>query len=146
MDTLKGGAIHDPLYGARFLDIIDIEAERLTVLVNDILSLSEIESGKIDGSKSMVHVEDVIDSVIELLKEKKKENVLIIKEMDQPVTDYLCNKDRLKELILNLADNGLKYTNEGKVMIRCWEEEKDLVFQFKDTGVGIPKEHLPRIV
>ena len=90
-------------------------------------------------------VEAVIDEVLELLDKNKKDTVTILKKMDKPVTDYLCNRDRLKELILNLADNGIKYTNEGQVVITCWEEEKDLVFQFSDTGVGIPEEHLPRL-
>jgi len=144
VDTLKDGAIEDPVFSRRFLDIIDIEAERLSVLVNDILILSEIEN-TMETGKSTVCVEEVIDDVIELLSKKKKDSVKIIKEMEKPVTDFLCNPDRLKELILNLADNGIKYTNEGEVRIKCWEEEQDLVFQFKDTGVGIPKEHLPRL-
>ena len=144
VDTLKNGAIDDPAFAKRFLDIIDIEAERLSILVNDILILSEIESGNETG-KAMVHVEEVIDEVIELLEKKGKENVVIKKDVKGPVTDYLCNKDRLKELIINLADNGLKYTNEGSVTIKCWEDESDLFLQFIDTGVGIPKEHLPRL-
>lgn len=144
VDTLKNGAIDDPAFARRFLDIIDIEAERLSILVNDILILSEIEAGNESG-KSMVHVEEVIDEVIELLEKKGKENVAILKDMERPVTDFLCNRHRLKELIINLADNGLKYTNEGSVIIKCWEEENDLLLQFIDTGVGIPKEHIPRL-
>ena len=144
VDTLKGGAIEDPVYSRRFLDIIDIEAERLSILVNDILILSEIESGS-DAGKSTVKVEEVVDEVIELLDKKKKDTVTVLKDMEKPVTDFLCNRDRLKELILNLADNGVKYTNEGTVTIKCWEEEQDLVLSFIDTGVGIPEEHLPRL-
>ena len=144
VDTLKGGAIEDPVYSRRFLDIIDIEAERLSILVNDILILSEIESGS-DTGKSTVKVEEVVDEVIELLDKKKKDTVTVLKDMEKPVTDFLCNRDRLKELILNLADNGVKYTNEGTVTIKCWEEEQDLVLSFVDTGVGIPEEHLPRL-
>ena len=144
VDTLKSGAIEDPVYSARFLDIIDIEAERLSILVNDILILSEIENGS-DTSKSTVNVSNVIDEVIELLDKKKKDTVVVLKDMDKPVTDFLCNRDRFKELILNLADNGVKYTNEGTVTIQCWEEEHDLVLRFIDTGVGIPEHHLPRL-
>lgn len=144
VDTLKAGAVEDPKVAERFLDIIDIEAERLNILVNDILILSEIESGN-PSAKSMVNVEEVIDSVVALLEEKKKDKVRVVKEMEKPVTDFLCNRHWLKEMILNLADNGVKYTNEGTVTIKCWEEETDLVFQFIDTGVGIPKEHLPRL-
>ena len=144
VETLKEGAIEDPFFAKRFLDIIDIEAERLGILIQDILLLSEIESGT-DTSKAMIQVEPVIDSVIELLEKKGKDNVAIVKEMDRPVTDFLCNENRLRQLIINLADNGLKYTNVGKVTIRCKEEENDLVLQFEDTGVGIPKEHFPRL-
>ena len=144
VDTLKAGAIDDPVFARRFLDIIDIEAERLSILVKDILILSEIENS-VETGKSMVCVETVIDEVLELLDKNKKNTVRILKKMDKPVTDYLCNRDRLKELILNLADNGIKYTNEGQVVITCWEDEKDLILQFSDTGVGIPEEHLPRL-
>ena len=93
----------------------------------------------------MVNVEAVIDNVIELLEKKKKAQVLIKKEMDGPITAFLCNENRLRQLIINLADNGLKYTNEGSVTIRCREEENDLVLEFADTGVGIPSQHLPRL-
>lgn len=144
VDTLKEGAIDDPDVSRHFLDIIDIEAERLQALIQDILLLSEIESGT-DTGKTMVKIEPVIDNVIELLEKKGKSQVVIQKDMKEPVTDYLCNENRLRQLIINLADNGLKYTNEGTVTIRCWEEEKDLVLQFADTGVGIPRQHLPRL-
>lgn len=144
VETLKSGAMESPVFAKRFLDIIDIEAERLGILIQDILLLSEIESGT-DTGKTMVKVEPVIDSVIELLEKKEKDGVKIVKEIDGTVTDYFCNENRLRQLIINLADNGLKYTNEGQVTIRCWEEENDLVLQFEDTGVGIPKEHLPRL-
>ncbi len=143
VETLKNGAIDDPEFSKRFLDIIDIETERLTVLVNDILFLSEIESGN-DPNRSMVQVEDVINSVIELLGKEKK-SVKIVKEVEGEIPDFFCNKDRLKELIINLTDNGVKYTNDGSVTIKCRVEEGDLVLQFVDTGMGIPKEHLPRL-
>lgn len=144
VETLKGGAIDDPEFSKRFLDIIDIETERLTVLVNDILVLSEIESGN-DPNKSMVDVESVIDSVLDLLEKNEKKNVDIVKEVEGEIPPFFCNKDRMKELIINLADNGMKYTNKGCVTIRCRKEENDLVLQFVDTGVGIPEEHLPRL-
>ena len=144
VETLKEGAIEDPKFAGRFLDIIDIEAERLQILIQDILLLSEIESGT-DTCKSMVKVEPVIDNVIELLEKKNKDKVMIRKEVDGSVTDFFCNENRLRQLIINLADNGLKYTNEGSVTIKCREEENDLVLEFVDTGVGIPREHLPRL-
>lgn len=144
VETLKGGAIDDPEFSRRFLDIIDIETERLTVLVNDILVLSEIESGN-DPNKSMVDVESVIDSVLALLEKNEKKKVDIVKDVEGEIPPFFCNKDRLKELIINLADNGMKYTNEGCVTIRCRKEENNLVLQFVDTGVGIPEEHLPRL-
>ena len=126
------------------MDIIDIEAERLQILIQDILLLSEIESGT-DTCKSMVKVEPVIDNVIELLEKKNKDKVIIQKEVEGPITDFFCNENRLRQLIINLTDNGLKYTNEGSVTIKCREEENDLVLEFVDTGVGIPREHLPRL-
>jgi signal transduction histidine kinase len=144
VETLKEGAIEDEEVAMRFLSIIDIEAERLGNLIEDILLLSEIESGT-DTRMSLVEVEPMIDQVIELLNQSKKENVILKKESKGHVAPFYCNEDRLRELIINLADNGVKYTNEGSVTIECRQEENMLVLEFSDTGVGIPKEHLPRL-
>lgn len=154
VDTLQSGAINDPVFGRKFLNIIDIESQRLTRLIDDILTLSKIESAKesqkggntpIGNSNEMVDIKEVAAEVIELLTAKKNENISLDLDITDEITPYFCNRNYLKEVLLNLTDNALKYTVDGSVVLSVWEEEENLIIRIKDTGVGISKEHLPRL-
>lgn len=153
VDTLQSGAIDDPVFGRKFLNIIDIESQRLTRLIDDILTLSKIESAEesqrggasVGNSNEMVDIKEVANEVIELLEAKKNENISLKLDITDGITPYFCNRNYLKEVILNLTDNALKYTVEGSVVLSVWEEEENLMIRVKDTGVGISKEHLPRL-
>lgn len=154
VETLQSGAIDDPVFGRKFLNIIDIESQRLTRLIEDILMLSKIESAQesreggsisIGSENEMVDVTEVAAEVIELLEAKKNENIVLELSVPEHMTPYFCNRNYLKEIILNLTDNALKYTVKGKVTLCVKEEENTLVICVKDTGVGISKEHLPRL-
>ena len=96
----------------RFLDIIEIETERLSNLISDTLLLSEIES-KQDTNREPCDVNAVIAEVVELLQPKIKEHVRLIFQPDPTVKFYNCNRDRIKQLLINLIDNGLKATEFG---------------------------------
>lgn len=143
IDTLKNGAIKDEVVAHKFLDIIDVEAERLYSLIQDILLLSEIESAK-DQEIMLCRVDKIIGEVVELLNQKVHENVTLIYE-PEPVKLYSCNPDRMKQLIINLVDNAIKYTEEGTIKIECREENNKLLIRVSDTGIGMAREHLERI-
>lgn len=144
IDTLKGGAIKEEAVANRFLDIIDIEAERLYSLIQDILLLSEIES-KREYESLPCDINETINSVIELLQPKLTDKVGITFNPQPYVRPFYCNPDRMKQLFINLLDNAIKYTEEGSISIDCREEENTLLLCMKDTGIGIGKEHLSRI-
>lgn len=144
VDTLKNGAMDDPVYARHFLDIIDIEAERLSTLIQDILVLSEIETGN-DDERSMCHIETLVEDVSKLLSCKMKPNVQLICNVEENLRDYLCNPFRMKEVFLNLMDNAIKYTEEGVIEVTCREESEALIIRVSDTGIGISEEHLPRL-
>lgn len=144
IDTLKGGAMKEEAVANRFLDIIDIEAERLYSLIQDILLLSEIES-KREYEVISCNINELIEGVIELLKPKLAEDVAIIFEPKPYIRPYFCNPDRMKQLLINLIDNAVKYTEKGSIIISCKEEGNDFVISIKDTGIGIGVEHLSRI-
>lgn len=144
IDTLKEGAIQEEAVANRFLDIIDIEAERLYCLIQDILILSEIES-KRDYEMMPCDINDCVESVIELIKPKLTEKVRFEFEPKPYLKPFYCNPDRIKQLFINLMDNAVKYTEEGTVTVVCAEENNQLIISIKDTGIGIRKEHLSRI-
>lgn len=144
IDTLKEGAIEDTATAKRFLDIIDIEAERLYTLIQDILILSEIEQKK-DYEVVACNVDPCVRSVVELLESSLSGNIRLTYESPAYLRPYYCNPDRMKQLIINLLDNAVKYTEEGTVTIRTEELDNKLVITVADTGLGIEQEHLPRI-
>lgn len=145
VDTLKAGAIKEEQVAVRFLDIIDIEAERLSSLINDILLLSEIES-KEEHEIVPCKVNTVISEVIELLQPKiADKNVLIVFEPQPYVEDYPANADRMKQLLINLLDNAVKYTEVGTITIKCEQKNNKLLLSVEDTGIGMEEEHLDRI-
>ncbi len=143
VETLKNGAIADEAVARRFLDIIDIETERLYFLIQDILTLSEIESGT-DYEVIACNVGKAAREVTDLL-EGSKEGVTLIYEPVPYIRPYYCNPTRIKELLINLLDNAMKYTEEGKVRLICQEDGDDLLICVEDTGIGMEKEQLPRI-
>lgn len=144
IDTLKNGAIKDEVVAHRFLDIIDLEAERLFVLINDILILSEIES-KREDTRVPYDLNEGIKSVIELLGPKISNNVQIVFQEVKLNQPFYCNPDRMKQLFINLLDNAIKYTEKGKINITCEDDADEVVIHIKDTGFGIGEKHLERI-
>lgn len=146
VDTLKQGAIKDEQYARKFLDIIDIEAERLYTLIQDILLLSEIESGS-DYNIQDCDVNGIIDETLNLLQPKieQKPEVDVIFQPEPYIRPFPCNPDRMKQLFINLVDNALKNTEKGSVTVTCRVHNEHLMISVKDTGIGMPKEHLSRI-
>lgn len=145
VDTLKAGAIKQEQVAVRFLDIIDIETERLSSLINDILLLSEIES-KEDQVVAPCNMNTVIADVIELLQPKiVDKNVVIVYEPKPDIDDYPANANRMKQLLINLLDNAVKYTEVGTITIQCEKKKNKLLLIIEDTGIGMEEEHLDRI-
>lgn len=145
VDTLKNGAIHDDNVALRFLDIIDIEAERLEGLIQDILTLSEIEAMVGDKSTKQYDLKKIIEEVVELLKPEAEEKDIELVMNLEGVTPFRCNKNRIKQLLINVVANGIKYTDIGFVKITLREEFKYMVIEIEDSGIGIDKKHIPRL-
>lgn len=146
VETLKNGALEDPDCAGRFLDIIEIETERLRVLIDDTLLLSEIESGKVEGEERKPwDVNEIISEVTELLEPRVKEHVRLIFKPDPDVEPYPCSRDRIKQLLINLIDNGLKATEFGAVIVSCKSRDGWLLLEISDTGIGMEEEELTRI-
>ena len=144
VETIKAGAIEDPKIANKFLDIIEIESDRLSNLISDTLLLSEIESKK-ETRREPCDVNEVITEVVDLLQPKVKEHVRLIFHPDASVRPYSCNRDRLKQLLINLVDNGLKATEFGAVTVSCRSTASQLVLEVSDTGIGMEEGQLDRI-
>lgn len=129
----------------KFLSIIDEESDRLARLLEDILSLYEIEQKRITVLKEF-NVDREIEKVNLLLEEQaKKKGVKIFLET-QSSCMLMGDKDKFKQMLLNLLSNSIKYTEKGgKVRVKSYTENMNLVIEVQDNGIGISEEDLPRI-
>jgi two-component system phosphate regulon sensor histidine kinase PhoR len=142
-ETLK--FVEDEETRIKFLDIINEESERLTRLINDILTLSSIEHTKTVKNEWIDIVRET-EKIYHLLAPKaESKNVHLNLRLPEAV--YIQgDSDNYKQLILNLVDNAIKYTKEdGEVNILVDKMEDALRITIQDTGIGIPKKHLSRI-
>ena len=142
-ETLK--YVDDDETRNKFLDIIDEESERLTRLIQDILSLYDIERKEVKVEERF-EIKSVVDSVYILVEnEAEKRNVKV--NIDNNSNCILVgNKDRFKQMILNLVDNAVKYSGDNStVWLRLFEKDDNLVIEVEDNGIGMSKEHLTRV-
>lgn len=145
VETLQGGAIENKEVAKRFLNIIDIEAKRLYRLIQDILLLSEIEHmDEIEGNR--VKVAEVIEEVKILLDKEAAQKYITLKvDIQEAIILQRTHYDHLKQVIMNLVSNSIKYTDEGEVCISLKKENGRQVLYISDTGIGIDMKHLPHI-
>ncbi|SHH56817.1 PAS/PAC sensor signal transduction histidine kinase [Caloranaerobacter azorensis DSM 13643] len=147
IETLKTGAVEDKEIRNKFLDIIDIETSRLTNLIEDLLLLSQIENTNEMTKKDIIDVNKAIEEVIQVLEElAKKRGVRLIEKVNRKLPNLSGNKGWFKQMLINLIDNGIKYTPEGgTVTITAYSAKNRLVIKISDTGIGIAEQHLPRL-
>ncbi|HAP93583.1 MAG TPA: sensor histidine kinase, partial [Desulfotomaculum sp.] len=123
------------------------ETGRLNRLVNDLLQLARLQSGNVKLNREIVQVGELIGEIVEehrLLAEQR--NISLHVEISGDNTTIVADRDKLKQIILNLLNNALKYSNEGgKVWINALKEDKKLIFKIKDNGPGIPEDELQYI-
>lgn len=146
VDTLKNGAIEDFDIAKHFLDIIDIEAERLYKLIQEILTLSEIETRVKDINMAEIQIDILINSVKKILQPlADKKGIKLEFVVESGMINLFCNKDRIIQLLINLIENSIKYTEQGCVKAEFKNNSNILIITIEDTGIGIPEQSIPRI-
>lgn len=145
-ETLIEGALEDKENAVRFLEIVRRHSERLNSLVNDLLILSGIESGDIKLDIKDINLTEVIDQLLNLIYEKAKEKGLQIqRSLPSQLPPIRADRDRLIQILLNLVDNAIKFTDIGSVTIGAELFQDKTILFVQDTGIGIEKKHLPRL-
>ncbi len=132
---------------ARILSIMERHSKRLQRLVNDLLSLAQLESSEAKLELSRVRVDELFNNLIRDWKERlAAKNLKMI--VDLPLESLTLHADgtRLEEVLHNLLDNAVKFSREkGQIQLRAGRHGSDIVLSVADNGLGISKEHLPRI-
>ncbi|WP_281298782.1 CheR family methyltransferase [Flavobacterium limnophilum] len=132
-----------------YIDAIKKSGESLIVLINDILDLAKVDSGKMTFSQNPFCLEETILDIFSLLGHKCQEkNLELIKAYDDSIPKTLLgDAARLRQIILNLISNAVKFTHKGQVTVKISIDNEEaekitLKFAVKDTGIGIPKNRL----
>ncbi|AKN29397.1 histidine kinase [Clostridium carboxidivorans P7] len=129
----------------KFLNIINDEADRLTRLINDTLTLSHIESS-IENKEEEIDVNFIIKDVCCLVKNSAEKKNIKVLTIGDKVPNLKGDNDRFKQMLINLVDNAIKYSdNNGIVKIGTKLENDNCIIWVEDKGVGISKEHIDRI-
>jgi two-component system phosphate regulon sensor histidine kinase PhoR len=146
VETLEDGAIEDEENNLRFLNVIRRNAERMHHLIDDILELSSIESGKITMEPKKLNLSKLVDEVLINLSNKAAERqIKMLNEVGKDVF-VLADTVRLEQMLTNLIDNAVKFNSEkGEVRVSHQPTETGDIISVADTGEGISNEHLKRI-
>jgi two-component system phosphate regulon sensor histidine kinase PhoR len=150
-ETLLAGALDDRERARQFLSVIDRHSERLSRLIDDLLTLSDLELGKTAVKKEPVHVETIVEEVVEVLREKaRRGRIELVTHIPADLPLVLGDADRLQQVLINLTDNAIKYSaNGGTVRIGAAVVSDGAApmveVEVRDAGIGIPAADLPRL-
>jgi two-component system phosphate regulon sensor histidine kinase PhoR len=150
-ETLLNGALDDPVRARTFLGVIDRHSERLSRLIDDLLTLSDLELGKSSIKKEAVVLESLVDDVLEVLREKaERGRVTFVNALPTGLPLLLGDGDRLQQVLINLVDNAVKYTAPGGTVtivaqVAAKGGPPTVEVTVTDSGNGIPAQELPRL-
>jgi len=148
LETLKDGAIEDPDNARRFLDIFIIHANRLDMIVRDLLSLSRIEQ---DADRGQIPLEEssinaVMESVVRTCAKHAEDKEIALRLHCPEDLVAMINATLLEQAVFNLVDNAIKYSEPGKTVdLEAERRDHEVVIRVVDQGCGIEKDHLERI-
>ncbi|HRU93549.1 MAG TPA: ATP-binding protein [Candidatus Marinimicrobia bacterium] len=128
-----------------YLTIIARHTDRLINIVNDLLTLAEIEE-KNQLEYETVSLSNLINDTVKIFEERlQAKNLKIVVEIADGLTTIKVDPFKFQQVLINLLDNAIKYTEQGQITIRVQKKADQVQIAIQDTGCGIPSEHLPRL-
>ncbi|HXG48200.1 MAG TPA: ATP-binding protein [Methylomirabilota bacterium] len=147
VETLLEGAKDDPDTVTRFLKTIEKHTDRLTYLIEDLLAISRLESGRVIMNRDVVHLRDEIQRVVDDLNSRATEKQTMVENTVPAALTARADADRLQQVLFNLIENAIKYGRpRGHVVIAGHERPDGKVeLSVRDDGPGIPSEARDRV-
>ncbi|MEK7189349.1 MAG: HAMP domain-containing sensor histidine kinase, partial [Patescibacteria group bacterium] len=120
---------------------------RLTRLIDVFLNVSRIETGRLELTKSIVQLEEIMDEVVGDLQQaaKTKHLELTVQKPDEPLPKMSLDRDKIHDVMMNLVDNAVKYTDKGWVNVRLARSKSLITFEVRDSGIGIDPIEIDRL-
>jgi two-component system phosphate regulon sensor histidine kinase PhoR len=146
-ETLREGALDDLETAKRFLLRMEIEIDALSQIVQELLELSRIESGKASLDKQSINPSELIQSAYErMLHQAERAGITLTLKKSEGLSNVSADRARIIQVMVNLLHNAIKFTSPGgEITISAAQKKRIVVFSIKDTGIGIDPESLPRI-
>jgi two-component system phosphate regulon sensor histidine kinase PhoR len=146
VETLEDGGIDDVENNRRFLDVIRRNAERMHMLIADILELSLIESGRVSVDIRETRIHSAVEDVLTALSAKAKEREIVLENKVPDRMTVMADPVRIEQMLTNLVDNAIKFNRHGgRVTVASEQTETSNIISVADTGEGILPEHAERI-
>ncbi len=145
-ETLADGALDDRAASERFVGIISSHADRLNMLLDDLLDLSRLESDQFQIEKKSCDLRRLVESCsVAVSSAAEQKNIALSCDIAAGIT-VLCDPQHMEQAIINLLDNAVKYTPDGgRVMVVLRDTQGKLWLDISDSGIGIPSGDLGRI-
>ena len=141
------GSTNSPETVKRGMNIIVKESERLTGLVDELLDFSRLETGRMKLILQKTDIIAELDEVYFMFTERAKSEKKKLSFSDEGyITPVICDTNRMRQVFINIIDNAIKYSEEGdSIIVSAFERGNNAVVTVRDTGIGIPEEHLPNV-
>ncbi len=144
IETLLSGALSDSERATSFLKIMEEDTNRLTRLIDELLELSKIESREINLKPETLNLKEETEKILPLFESSVKEKH--IQWENELEADVFADRDRLKQILINLIENAVKFNKQGgKVTLQSRRLNGKIEVSIQDTGIGIPDEALTRV-
>ena len=146
-ETLRSMPDLDSEMSDKFLSVIDTEADRMTRIVKDLLTLSRLDHGKAEFKSESVDIDELARGVTEKLKfEAQSHKHTLSYKTSGNIPIITADRDKIEQVVINLVSNSIKYTPDGgRIDVSTDTIHNDVMVRVTDNGVGIPKEHLQHI-
>jgi two-component system phosphate regulon sensor histidine kinase PhoR len=146
-ETLQEGALEDPPAARRFILRMETEIDNLIQLVNELLELSRIESGKVPLSFQRKQPCELLKPAYDRMQlQAERAGLEMTLECQPELPPVFADPDRISQVLINLVHNAIKFTAPGgKITLSAYRDQHQIVFFVRDNGVGIEKKDLGRI-
>ncbi len=146
-ETLADGAPADGEVYKDFLHKIDIEAEKLARMTDELTELARMENDEVLLNRDALKIDALTKQVVQRLQaQSDKKNLKIVLEIEEGLPDLVIDQYRIEQVLLNIIHNAIKFTDPGgSISVRVKKQEGEVLFSVSDTGIGIAADELPRI-
>lgn len=147
ISTLLDGGLEDPNINRNYLQRAEKSVERMINIIDDLEAISRLESGEMVLEKETFDIVDLSKEIIDSqeMKAGERKIKLHFKENFKPIRVH-ADKDRIRQVMTNLIVNSLKYGKDGgETEVRFYDMDDNVLIEISDNGIGIAKEHLPRL-